>query len=476
MKAIIKSLSQSLSQLVSFITVFKETNGEPPEALPNAIGSVLASVEYLCSLCPEEDFVEFPAIRNKVIMDRETVKMSIPILKLALQYLKSGDRNLGWTQLLDAVTAVSEGTVKFLTTVEKSSLVIENRDYFLAKLEEKNKEKANVEKSEIENWKKQKVSAESISKFSELEMKKKLGDGCDGIVFLCSGKGIGEVALKVIVNMGVSTNSVLQNFYNNEFAILKSIPFHKNIIPILKEFHDRPNNSFFIEFPLALQELSSNLNGTKRMTTCLIMPNLRCFHKYIQENYSSITYAQKLEFISDILDGLLFLYDNDVVHLDMKLNNLLINETGRIIISDFGYAKKLNPQKRSYLPLFGSVGGNVAHLAPEIKIINTSNGPCWADYAKQPSFELGMLAHEIIFGEQPEGIFGEDMDDEYFQSLCPDLLLKDTPLFPWLRSLLLRNKEERVGLFDCKTLFDQIVEEYRLMHFIDNFNPLFEGN
>lgn len=52
-------------------------------------------------------------------------------------------------------------------------------------------------------------------------------------------------------------------------------------------------------------------------------------------------------------------------------------------------------------------------LALEIRRVNTSivQSAVCVDYSKQPSFELGMLAFEILFGDIPDsGVYGEHMD------------------------------------------------------------------
>ena len=179
--------------------------------------------------------------------------------------------------------------------------------------------------------------------------------------------------------------SVEGGIFLNEFDVLKSLSYHKNIIPILCEFTDRTSDTVVNELPGDLGELVERPNGTRRMTQCFLMPSFICFADYSMQHFRSTSIGQKLEFIADIVDGLLFLFENDVVHLDMKLNNLLLNSTGRVIICDFGCAKKLNPQKQAFLRERGCLGGNALHLAPEIRSVDNRVAQ-WVDYSKQPSF------------------------------------------------------------------------------------------
>ena len=344
-----------------------------------------------------------------------------------------------------------------------------NKREFIAKWQQKSKEREIQEALELENWSLKRLIAGRISSLQGVEVREKLGSGCDGTVFLCSVKGIGDVALKLIVNMGVSTYKVLE-YYGNEFDVLKMLPTHKNIIPILCEFQDRPSDPFFNELTPALQALAVHPNRTRRMTQFFLMPSFESFESFFVQHFSSFSLTRKLEFISDICEGLFFLASNDVVHLDMKLNNLLINSCGRVIICDFGHSKKLNQHKQAFLPQFGSLGGNLEHLAPEIKLVDNTVAQM-VDYSKQASFELGMLAHEIIFGQSPEGKFGEEMDDKYFLDLCPDHSPTDGKLFRWVKGLLMKQKEQRAELGASHLTFEGLFEEYRTKNFIGDFYP-----
>ena len=368
---------------------------------------------------------------------------------------------------------------KLVEKVTKSEEIIQkwhklksNRPFFEGKLLENDQEKVKREQMEIELWKANKIIAEGINTIADLEITEKVGSGCDGIVFLCSSKakGIETVALKIVFNMGVETKEVLKNFYNNEFEILKSLPFHKNVIPILNEFHDRPTDPFFRLFPDDLLLLASHPNKTRRMTTCILMPSFQCFANYFRANFDKISLLEKFRFISEVLEGLVFLFEHDVVHLDMKLNNLLLSSNGRIVICDFGSAKKLSPEKKCFLPNYSSIGGNLEHLAPEIKSLANSV-PAWIDYSKQPSFEVGMLAHEILFGQTPEGCYGEQMDEKYFSLLCADDSYNIPNLFTWLKSVLLKDHKTRLPLAECKIQFDDLYRELRLAEFIQQFYP-----
>jgi len=77
-----------------------------------------------------------------------------------------------------------------------------------------------------------------------------------------------------------------------------------------------------------------------------------------------------------------------VIHGDIKLDNLLLSNSGTLVITDFGTARRIG---QSFIAT--RIGqGNLAHLAPEI--LNTPHLES-TSYQWQPSFELGITCYEI---------------------------------------------------------------------------------
>ena len=62
-----------------------------------------------------------------------------------------------------------------------------------------------------------------------------------------------------------------------------------------------------------------------------------------------------------------FLAQHGIVHLDMKLNNILVSQDGVLKICDFGFAVQLQASDFKMRFMQGMApGGNPAHLAPEV--------------------------------------------------------------------------------------------------------------
>ena len=49
-----------------------------------------------------------------------------------------------------------------------------------------------------------------------------------------------------------------------------------------------------------------------------------------------------MSWLKDLLSGLTFLEQHNVVHRDLKLSNLLLTSSGKMVISDFGKAIEMD--------------------------------------------------------------------------------------------------------------------------------------
>jgi serine/threonine protein kinase len=104
-----------------------------------------------------------------------------------------------------------------------------------------------------------------------------------------------------------------------------------------------------------------------------------------------------LEYARQMADGLAAAHDRDIVHRDVKPDNLFITSDGRIKVLDFGIAKLTRPKDESGgggLPTetdAGMVVGSAAYMSPEQvrgEIID----------ARSDLFSLGTILYEMLAG------------------------------------------------------------------------------
>ena len=107
-------------------------------------------------------------------------------------------------------------------------------------------------------------------------------------------------------------------------------------------------------------------------------------------------------FLSQMLDTLEYLQSKSVVHRDLKLENILVDENLNLKVADFGFAtfKKINK--------LTSYRGTMTYMAPEIKEGKTYDG------RQIDIFSTGVILFIIVQGIFP---FKEAKTDEYFYNL-----------------------------------------------------------
>ncbi|XP_066918764.1 uncharacterized protein [Clytia hemisphaerica] len=90
-------------------------------------------------------------------------------------------------------------------------------------------------------------------------------------------------------------------------------------------------------------------------------------------------------------------HDKSIVHRDLKLDNILLDESGKIKISDFGISSF--PSSRDHL--CDTFCGTMSHMAPEV--VRGYNGTCDARYDGQKAdvWSLGVILFELVTGCLP---------------------------------------------------------------------------
>ena len=138
----------------------------------------------------------------------------------------------------------------------------------------------------------------------------------------------------------------------NEINIYKSFPEgNDNVIRLYQILNDNKKDKTYLIMELAQKGPLVTLNE-KTGVFCL------------NKNYRDDIYDEKLmkKWILDIAKGLKFLHENNVVHRDIKSDNILIDKDGHCKIADFGCSIKL---KNNQPDLFSKTEGNMYFFPPE---------------------------------------------------------------------------------------------------------------
>lgn len=103
-----------------------------------------------------------------------------------------------------------------------------------------------------------------------------------------------------------------------------------------------------------------------------------------------LTIPQTITIMDAILAGLAAAHKADIVHRDVKPENVLLAEDGRIKIGDFGLARATTANTATGQQLLGTI----AYLAPELVTRGTAD-------ARSDIYALGIMLYEMLVGEQP---------------------------------------------------------------------------
>ncbi len=106
-----------------------------------------------------------------------------------------------------------------------------------------------------------------------------------------------------------------------------------------------------------------------------------CFFRRFNEEQTKF-------FCACILAGLEYTHNNSILHRDIKPENLVFEESGYLRITDFGIARKWNPDNAK------ETSGTPGYMAPEVMC--RQNHGIEVDY-----FALGVICYECMLGKRP---------------------------------------------------------------------------
>ncbi|XP_076933556.1 RAF-like serine/threonine-protein kinase 20 [Bidens hawaiensis] len=215
-----------------------------------------------------------------------------------------------------------------------------------------------------------------IIRNDDLEELKELGSGTFGTVFHGKWRGT-DVAIKRIKKSCFAGRSSEQERLTNEFwreADILSKLHHPNVVAFYGVVRDGPGGTL--------------ATVTEFMVDGSLRRVLLCKDRHLD-------HRKKLIIAMDAAFGMEYLHSKNIVHFDIKCDNLLVNmkDPSRPIckVGDFGLSKI----KRNTL-VSGGVRGTLPWMAPELL-----NGSSNKVSEKVDVFSFGIVLWEILTGEEP---------------------------------------------------------------------------
>ena len=254
-------------------------------------------------------------------------------------------------------------------------------------------------------------------------IKKLLGRGSFGRVFLAQNITTLEyIAMKEIPK--TSEDLLTDSEIMDEIEILKNLD-HPDIVRIM-EFYNTPDSYYIINEYCPCGELYEKINYQFSETQIAVM-------------------------FRQILSGLAYLHSNNIIHRDLKLENILIQEIEKsqetnedlfiLKIIDFGTAKIFDKNKKAK-----AVVGSSYYIAPEV-INKKYNREC-------DLWSAGVILYMFIVGHAP---FDGGSDREIMEKVKKGNFPKNEPRWinasnevkDLINKLLIYEPEKRLSAFDA---------------------------
>lgn len=198
-------------------------------------------------------------------------------------------------------------------------------------------------------------------------LERPLGRGSFGEVWLATDR---QLAIQVAIKVYVALDSRGIEEFKGEFKSVYNLR-HPNLLR--SDYFDSIGNNPYLVMPYC-PDSAGNMVGS--------MPE-----------------GEIWRFVRDVAGGLAYLHDNDVIHRDIKPDNILRDAQGNYVITDFGLSTRMRSTLRRASTRqandANSSSGTIAYMAPELfsadpQAVKASD--IWA---------LGVTIYELATGELP---------------------------------------------------------------------------
>ena len=252
-----------------------------------------------------------------------------------------------------------------------------------------------------------------------------LGKGAFGKVNLAVHKLSGKlVAIKSLHKNYLASEGNNVKF-KNEIALLRLLK-HKNVMRLYETFSTD-------KYLLIVMELCS---GGDLLT-------------YVRKRRRISEPVAKVIF-KELMDGLKYCHEKGIVHRDIKLDNILLDELGHVKIGDFGVSKKTAKGKLMY-----DRCGTPAYIAPEMLTDKGYEGE------KVDVWSAGVVLYTMIYGNFP---FKADNVEELENLITAGSYTLPDDISVESRSLLLK-------IFDQNPLTRLSIDQVLAHPWLKDINP-----
>ena len=207
-----------------------------------------------------------------------------------------------------------------------------------------------------------------LAEFGEYEIIREIARGGMGVVYKARHRKLDRVvALKMILGGKVSSRDQINRFYHEARAVAGLQ--HPGIIPVYEVGQFDGLHFFAMEYVqgASLRELTRD---------------------------NPLPIRSVIAYLRQIADAVQYAHDQGILHRDLKPSNVLIDESDRARVMDFGLAKQLDDD--SEMTRTGQILGTASYMPPEQAL-----GQQKQIDERSDVYSLGALLYTLVTGRPP---------------------------------------------------------------------------
>ena len=216
-----------------------------------------------------------------------------------------------------------------------------------------------------------------LKQLGRYEIVRVLGSGAMGIVYEGLDTSLNrQVAIKTIIKSALVDSEQAADYSKRFMREAQAVARlnHANIVTVY-DFGEEGDVAYFVMEFIQGNELKQFIDSGVRFSL-----------------------SKSLDLMIKLLDALEYAHSQGIVHRDIKPANIMIDNTGKLKLTDFGVVKFVDSQEGTQA---GTMVGTPGYMSPE-QILGTSVSP------KSDIFAAGVVLYQLLTGQKPftgDGVF-----------------------------------------------------------------------
>lgn len=277
--------------------------------------------------------------------------------------------------------------------------------------------------SKYKNKEKVNLTGQGRVGVADFDLLKVLGTGAYGKVFLVRKKGgidNGRLyAMKVLKKATIVQKKKTTEHTKTERQVLEAVRQSPFLVTLHYAFQTEAKLHLILDF----------VSGGELFT-----------HLYQRDRFKE---HEVRIYIGEVILALEHLHKLGIIYRDIKLENILLDSSGHIVLTDFGLSKEFLPDDKEHRTY--SFCGTIEYMAPEVVQCGTNGHDIAVDW-----WSVGVLTYELLTGSSPFTVEGEkntqhDISRRIIKSNPPIPTYLSPEVTDFISKLLIKDPRKRLG-------------------------------